>query len=149
MFYDLFTKNSHPSSLGTECAIWVTGAGYLSLVQLSDIELSVFKDLDTRMSSSVCYERQDLWACPASTRETTTGACWGMSGMCVRFMEPCVHLTHPPILQYSLTLMLLLANSANTKMMQKNWNVTETLAHWYSSEGSQRELSNWSQHDRV
>ena len=42
----------------------------------------------------------------------------------------------------SLTLMLLVAKSANTKMMQKNWKITETLAHGYLSESAQQELSN-------
>ena len=42
--------------------------------------------------------------------------------------------------------MLLVANFANAKMMQK---MTEILAHGYSSESTQRELSNEYQHDRV
>ena len=33
--------------------------------------------------------------------------------------------------------------------MQKNWTMTETLAYGYSSERTQRELSNDYQHDRV
>ena len=49
----------------------------------------------------------------------------------------------------SLTLMLLVANSTNTKMMQKNWKMFETLAHGYSSESIQQELSNEYQYDRV
>ena len=43
-----------------------------------------------------------------------------------------------------LTLMLLVANLANT-----NDRMTETLANGYSSESTQRELSNEYQHDRV
>ena len=34
-------------------------------------------------------------------------------------------------------------------MMQKNWKMTETMANGYSSESTQRELSNEYQHDRV
>ena len=39
--------------------------------------------------------------------------------------------------------MLLAANLANTKlqMLQKTWKITETLAHGYSSESTQLELS--------
>ena len=32
-------------------------------------------------------------------------------------------------------------------MMQKTWKMTETLAHWYSSESAEHELSNRYQHD--
>ena len=35
------------------------------------------------------------------------------------------------------------------KMMQKSWQMTETLANGYSSESTRRELSNEYQHDRV
>ena len=35
------------------------------------------------------------------------------------------------------------------KMMQKKLKLTETLAHWYSSERTQQKLSNEYQHDRV
>ena len=35
------------------------------------------------------------------------------------------------------------------KMMQKSWRMTETLAHWYSSESTQQELSNEYQHDSI
>ena len=35
------------------------------------------------------------------------------------------------------------------KMMQKTWKITEPLAHGYSSESTQQELSNEYQHDRV
>ena len=35
------------------------------------------------------------------------------------------------------------------KMMQENWKMTETLANGYSSESTQRELSNEYRHDRV
>ena len=48
-----------------------------------------------------------------------------------------------------LTLMLLLANLANTKIKQKSWKMTETLVYGYSSKSTQRELSNEHQHDRV
>ena len=45
--------------------------------------------------------------------------------------------------------MLLVANFVNTKMMQKNGKITETMAYGYSSESTQRELFNEYQHDRV
>ena len=45
--------------------------------------------------------------------------------------------------------MLLVANLANYKMMQKNRKMTETLANRYSSESTQQDLSNGYQHDRV
>ena len=45
--------------------------------------------------------------------------------------------------------MLLVANFGQYKMMQKSWNMIETLAHGYSYESTQRELSNEYQHDRV
>ena len=48
-----------------------------------------------------------------------------------------------------LPLMLLVANLTPQKMMQKIWKMIETLANGYSSERSQRELSNEYQHDRV
>ena len=48
-----------------------------------------------------------------------------------------------------LTLMLLLANLANTKLCKKNEKMTETLAYGYSSESTPQELSNEYQHDRV
>ena len=47
-----------------------------------------------------------------------------------------------------LTLMLVVANFANTKWCKKA-NMTETLAHGYSSESAQQELPNEYQHDRV
>ena len=50
---------------------------------------------------------------------------------------------------YLLTLMLLVANLNEYKMMQKSWKMTETLAHGYLSESTPRELSNEYQHDRV
>ena len=37
-----------------------------------------------------------------------------------------------------LTVKLLVANLAITKRCKKNWKMTETLAHWYSSESTQR-----------
>ena len=40
-------------------------------------------------------------------------------------------------------------NAANTKLCKKTWKMTETLAHGYSSESTQQELSNEYQHDRV
>ena len=48
-----------------------------------------------------------------------------------------------------LTLSLLLSDLASKKMMQKTWKMTETLAHGYSSESTQLELSNEYQHTRV
>ena len=47
------------------------------------------------------------------------------------------------------TLVLLVGSLANTKMMQKTWKMIETLAYGYSSESTQRELSNEYQHNRV
>ena len=44
--------------------------------------------------------------------------------------------------------MVLAANFANAKW-EKNWEMTETLAHGYSSESTQLELSNEYQHDKV
>ena len=44
--------------------------------------------------------------------------------------------------------MLLVANLADKKDAKK-MRITETLAYGYSSEGTQRELSNEHQHDRV
>ena len=38
--------------------------------------------------------------------------------------------------------MLLVANFANTKMMQKTWKMAQTLAHGNSSESTEWELSN-------
>ena len=49
----------------------------------------------------------------------------------------------------SLTPMLLMANFANTIWCKKNYKMTKTLANGYSSESTQRELSNEYQHDRV
>ena len=45
--------------------------------------------------------------------------------------------------------MLLVANFAQYKMMQKSWKMIETLANGYSSESTQWELSNEYQLDRV
>ena len=52
-------------------------------------------------------------------------------------------------IQTTLALMLLLANLANTKWCKNPKKMTETLAHGYSSESTQWELSNGYQHDRV
>ena len=52
-------------------------------------------------------------------------------------------------IMYVLTLMLLVANLANTNCCKKTWKFTETLANGYSSESTQRELSNEYQHDSV
>ena len=49
----------------------------------------------------------------------------------------------------SITLMLLVANLANTKCCKKPIKMTESLAHMYSSKSSHRELSNEYQHDRL
>ena len=45
--------------------------------------------------------------------------------------------------------MLLVADFVEYKMMQKKLKVTETMAHGYSSESTQRELSNEYQHSKV
>ena len=45
--------------------------------------------------------------------------------------------------------MLLVANLANTKDAKENLQTTETLANGYSTESTQRELSNEYKHDRV
>ena len=45
--------------------------------------------------------------------------------------------------------MMLVANFAKYKMMQKTWKINETLAYGYSSESARWELSNEYQHDRV
>ena len=45
--------------------------------------------------------------------------------------------------------MLLVANLVNRKWCKKPWQKTETLAHGYSSESTQQELSNEYQHDKV
>ena len=45
--------------------------------------------------------------------------------------------------------MLLLANSANMKWYKKTLKITKTLTFEYSSESTDRELSNEYQHDRV
>ena len=50
---------------------------------------------------------------------------------------------------YGLTLMLQVANLANTKWCEKPLKITETRAYGYTSEITQRELSNKYQHDRV
>ena len=51
---------------------------------------------------------------------------------------------------FSLTLLQLVSNLANTKKMQKKTRkITETLANGYSSESTWRELSNEYQDDRV
>ena len=48
-----------------------------------------------------------------------------------------------------LTLMLLVINWANTKWCKKSLKDTKTLAHGYSSESAQWDLSNEYQHERV
>ena len=48
-----------------------------------------------------------------------------------------------------LSLMLLVANLAITKLYKKTEKMTEIMAHGYSSESTPRELSNEYQHDRV
>ena len=45
--------------------------------------------------------------------------------------------------------MLLVANLADTKCFKIPLKMTETMAHGYSSESTQRELSNEYEHDRV
>ena len=54
-----------------------------------------------------------------------------------------------PTLPSILTLMLLVAYLVNTKRCKKTPKITETLANGYSSESTQRELSNEYQDDRV
>ena len=54
-----------------------------------------------------------------------------------------------PQSSYILTLMLLVANSPNAKWCKTNWKINENMANGYSSESTQRELSNEYQHDRV
>ena len=49
----------------------------------------------------------------------------------------------------SLTLMLLVGNFGQNKIIQKTCKMTETLACGYSSENTQQELSNEYQLDRV
>ena len=58
-------------------------------------------------------------------------------------------LEKPNVSRNMLTLVLLVANLANTKMMKKPEKWLETLAYGYSSESTQRALSNEYQHDRV
>ena len=41
-----------------------------------------------------------------------------------------------------LTLMVLVANFCQHQMIQKTWKMTETLAHVYSYESTQQEISN-------
>ena len=48
-----------------------------------------------------------------------------------------------------LTIMLVVANLANTNRDKKTEKIPKTLSHGYSSESTQRELSNEYQHDRV
>ena len=58
-------------------------------------------------------------------------------------------IQHFKIDMTGLTLMLLVANLANTNWRKKHWKMTETLAYGYSSESAQQQLSNEYQHDRV
>ena len=53
------------------------------------------------------------------------------------------------MVKQELILMLLVANLANTKMMEKSWKIIETLANGYSYDSARPELSNEYQHDRV
>ena len=61
---------------------------------------------------------------------------------------PSVHSQSPALFSF-LTLMLLVANLTKTKRCKNLTKNTEILAHGYSSESSQRELSNEYQLDRV
>ena len=45
--------------------------------------------------------------------------------------------------------MMLVANFARYKILQKTWKMTKSHANGYSSESTQQELSNEYQHDRV
>ena len=58
-------------------------------------------------------------------------------------------LTNVALALGELTLMLLVAYFCQYIKMQKTSKITETLANGYSSESSQRDLSNEYQHDRV
>ena len=55
-------------------------------------------------------------------------------------------ISHAPLF---LTLMLLMANLANTDVCKKKLKMTETLANGYSFESTQRGLFNEYQHDQV
>ena len=70
---------------------------------------------------------------------------WVEQGFCRMYTTVSLRNTQNAIL----TLMLLVANLANTKWCKKPWKMTETLAHVYSSESTQRELSNEYHHERV
>ena len=49
----------------------------------------------------------------------------------------------------SLTFMLLVANLADTELCKKPHKQAETMVNGYSSESTQRDLSNEYQHDRI
>ena len=57
-----------------------------------------------------------------------------------------MHIIHEELALYK---MLLVANLANAIMMRKNRKMAETLAHGYTSDSTQQELSNEYQHDRL
>ena len=57
----------------------------------------------------------------------------------------CPHMLLRPLLNH----FLLLVNLVNTKLSKKSKKMTETLVCRYSSDSTQRELSNEYQHDRV
>ena len=64
-------------------------------------------------------------------------------------MVSLVDETACPNYQNSLTLMLLVVNFCQHKMMQKTWKMTETLAYGYSAESGRRDWSNEYKHDRA
>ena len=66
-----------------------------------------------------------------------------------QFSLKSIHCLKDILMNNTLILMLLVANLANTKIMQKSWKITKTLANGYSSGSIHRELSNEYQHDRV
>ena len=104
-----------------------------------------------------------LWASPDSFTDHWPGSCSQATFQSIAFLGVRVELRkalgrwpkstkklHFQLLSSSShwTLMLLVANLTNTKW----WNalkMTETLAHGYSSESTQKELSNGYQHGRV
>ena len=78
-------------------------------------------------------------------KKLSTVDCW-CSVMDLHATSPSISLF---ISEQWLTLILLLANLANTKIMRKTLKMIETLANGYSSESTHRELFNEYHHDRV
>ena len=67
---------------------------------------------------------------------------WHMGTNMRVLSKSCQMNTNMTGFRWFLTLMLLVANLANTKWYKKPWKMTEDLAHGYSSESTQQELSN-------